>query len=99
MTVSRSIPNPEQQFQAVQVSFGVRFMLRDGTEFEGQVTQMSPGSAHVETDAQPSLGERIVAYVDHIGRIEGQAWRVLEDGFGITVEATSPWWRLLRRGF
>ena len=88
MTVSRSIPNPEQQFQAVQVSFGVRFMLRDGTEFEGQVTQMSPGSAHVEADAQPSLGERIVAYVDHIGRIEGQAWRVLEDGFGITVEAT-----------
>ena len=88
MSVSQSIPNPETQFQSVQVSFGVRFMLNNGTECEGQVTQMSPGSAQLETSARPGLGERIVAYVDHIGRIEGQAWRVETDGFGMTVEAT-----------
>ena len=88
MSVSQSIPNPETQFQSVQVSFGVRFMLNNGTECEGQVTQMSPGSAQLETSAKPGLGERIVAYVDHIGRIEGQAWRVEADGFGMTVEAT-----------
>ena len=88
MVASGSIPDPEQQFQAVQVCFGVRFMLSSGSEFEGQVVQMSPGSALLETEARPALGERVVAYVDHIGRIEGQAWRIEEDGFGVTVEAT-----------
>ena len=88
MSITRAIPDPETQFQAVQVEFSARFMLHDGTELEGQVTQMSPGSAQLETDARPKIGERIVAYVDHIGRIEGQAWRIEDDGFGMTVEAT-----------
>ena len=88
MSTSRAISNPETLFQAVRVEFSARFMLRDGTELEGQVTQMSPGSAQLETSARPTLGERIVAYVDHIGRIEGQAWRIEDDGFGMTVEAT-----------
>ena len=88
MIVRKDIPNPELQFQAVQVAFGGRLMLGDGSEFEGQIVQMSPGSAHIETDARPQVGERVIAYVDHIGRIEGHAWRVEDDGFGMTVDAT-----------
>ena len=88
MSVSRTIPNPETQFQSVQVEFGVRFMLDGGSEFEGQVTQMSPGSALLETQGRPALGERVIAYVDHIGRIEGVAWQIEDQGFGMTVEAS-----------
>lgn len=88
MQVSRSIPDPGEQFQAVTVSFDGRLMLADGEEHTGQVREMSPGSARVVSGARPALGERIIAYIDHIGRIEGRAWCVGEDGFGMTVEAT-----------
>ena len=89
MQTSRTtITDPETQFQAVQVSFSGRLMLRDGKEFDAEVTEMSPGSARMSCAARPSVGERIVAYVDHIGRIEGQAWRLDEGGFGMTVEAS-----------
>ena len=88
MQQSKTITDPETQFQSVQVSFAGRLMLRNGDEFDAKVVQMSPGSALVTCTARPVLGERIVAYVDHIGRIEGQAWRIEEGGFGMTVEAS-----------
>ena len=88
MSVSRTITDPETQFQSVQVGFSGRLMLANGGEFTGEVTEMSPGSARIVSDAKPSIGERIVAYVDHVGRIEGQAWRVDENSFGMTVEAS-----------
>lgn len=85
---STTIPDPENQFQAVQVSFAGRLMLRDGDEHDAEVIEMSPGSATIASKARPALGERVVAYVDHVGRIEGQAWRVHEGGFGMTVDAS-----------
>ena len=88
MQLTKPITDPETQFQAVQVSFSGRLMLRSGQEFDAEITQMSPGSARMASEARPSIGERIVAYVDHIGRIEGQTWCVDEDGFGMTVEAS-----------
>ena len=86
-TTSNTIPDPETQFQSVQVAFSGRLMLRNGSEFDGEVTEMSPGSARIATTARPVLGERVVAYVDHVGRIEGKAWRIDENGFGMTVDA------------
>lgn len=85
---STVIPDPETQFQSVQVSFSGRLMLRDGAEHDAEVTEMSPGSATIACDARPALGERVVAYVDHVGRIEGRAWRIHEGGFGMTVDAS-----------
>ena len=85
---STTIADPETQFQSVQVSFSGRLMLRNGTEYEAEIVQMSPGSARMVCEARPVLGERVVAYVDHIGRIEGKAWSVEEGGFGMTVDAT-----------
>ena len=88
MQQSKTIVDPSTQFQSVPVSFSGRLMLRNGQEYDAEVTQMSPGSAQMSCAARPILGERIVAYVDHIGRIEGQTWEITEDGFGMTVDAS-----------
>ena len=88
MSISRTITDPETQFQSVQVGFSGRLMLSSGEEFLGEITEMSPGSARIKTTGRPAIGERVIAYVDHIGRIEGQTWRVDDGGFGMTVEAT-----------
>ena len=88
MQTSQSIPDPGQQFQSVEVDFEGRLMLANGEEHKSHVVQMSPGSAQMRCEARPILGERVIAYVDHIGRIEGRTWCVDENGFGMTVEAS-----------
>jgi len=34
-------------------------------------------------------GERIIAYVDHLGRLEGHIARILQNGFAMTIAATA----------
>jgi hypothetical protein len=33
-------------------------------------------------------GERVIAYVDHLGRLEGKIARILDNGFAMTISAT-----------
>src|SRR5262249_42579286 len=40
----------------------------------------------------PEIGsedERVVAYIDHVGRLEGKIARVFQNGFAMTISATS----------
>jgi hypothetical protein len=34
-------------------------------------------------------GERVVAYVDHLGRLEGKIARIFQNGFAMTISATA----------
>ena len=63
-------------------------MLEDRSEHACQVIDMSPGNVSLRTDRIGSPGEKIIAYIDHIGRIEGVLTRTLEDGFAMTVVAS-----------
>lgn len=63
-------------------------MLRDHTEHACQILEMSPGTATMRTDCIAGIGERIIAYIDHLGRIEGEVVELLADGFVMTVLAS-----------
>ncbi len=41
------------------------------------------------TPVSGAIGERIVAYLDHIGRIEGEITRHFDGGFAMSVNATA----------
>jgi hypothetical protein len=74
--------------QRVNVTLLGRFMLEDRREFPCQTQNMSPGSLALTTPITGNIGERVVAYIDHIGRVEGQISRVFEGGFAMTINAT-----------
>jgi len=57
--------------QRVKVSLLGRYMLADHREFPCQVVDMSPGGMAVIAPVVGKLGDRVVAYVDHLGRLEG----------------------------
>jgi hypothetical protein len=80
-TIARSTRNYAQlpRFQRVKVSVLGRYMLADRREFPCQVLEMSPGDAVVVAPVSGNVGERVIAYLDHIGRIEG-AITTLSDG-------------------
>jgi hypothetical protein len=78
----------EAAFQNVAVDLHGRLMCADFNEFECVAVEMSPGEVLFKCGALPRTGERIISYIDHIGRIEGKVKRLNDDGFVISVNAT-----------
>jgi c-di-GMP-binding flagellar brake protein YcgR len=77
-----------RRFQRVTVSLLGRFMLEDRREYPCQTVDMSPGSLAVTSAVTGKVGERVVVYIDQIGRIEGQIIRTQADGFAMSISAT-----------
>lgn len=75
-------------FQNVAVDLHGRLMCADFNEFECVAVEMSPGEVLFKCGALPRLNERIVSYIDHIGRIEGKVKKLDMGGFVISVHAT-----------
>jgi len=49
---------------------------------------MSPGGLALLAPGIGNVGDRVVAYLDHIGRVEGKITRIIDNGFAMTVGAT-----------
>jgi hypothetical protein len=86
----RMLPLSEERrrFQRVRVNLLGRYMLMDRREFPCQVVDMSPGGMAVIAPVNGKAGERVIAYVDHLGRIEGNIVRQFTNGFAMTISAT-----------
>ncbi len=77
-----------RSFQRVRVKVYGRFMLEDRSEHPCQVIDMSPGDVAIRADQAGEPGERVIAYLDHLGRVEGVVTRITNDGFAMTVIAS-----------
>ncbi|MGA2566015.1 MAG: PilZ domain-containing protein [Pseudolabrys sp.] len=86
----RVLPLAEERrrHQRVKVNLLGRYMLADRREFPCQVVNMSPGGIAIIAPVSGNPGERVIAYVDHVGRLEGKIARMLDTGFAMTIEAT-----------
>jgi PilZ domain len=83
-----ALNDERRRFQRVRVNLLGRYMLADRREFPCQVVDMSPGGMAVIAPVNGKAGERVIAYVDHIGRLEGVIVRQFANGFAMTVSAT-----------
>ena len=84
------LPSAEEKrrFQRVKVHLLGRYMLPDRREFPCQVINMSPGGLALLGPGIGNVGDRVIAYLDHIGRVEGKITRIIDNGFAMTVGAT-----------
>jgi hypothetical protein len=80
-------PAERRRHQRVRVALLGRYMLGDRREFPCQTIDVSPGSVALLAPARGALGERVIAYFDHLGRVEGRVARHLENGFAMTISA------------
>lgn len=78
----------QRAFQRVAVKLEGRLMVPSEDEYVCMTVDMSPGDARFICAARPRPGDRIIAYIDHIGRIEGSVVKTTDDGFVITTVAT-----------
>jgi c-di-GMP-binding flagellar brake protein YcgR len=73
----------------VAVSLLGRYMLPSQNEYPCQVLNISPGGLALSTPTSAEIGDRVVVYVDHIGRIEGSVSRVFDGGFAILTHVSA----------
>ncbi len=85
----RALAEERRRFQRVSVNLLGRYMLADRREFPCQVVNMSPGGMAIIAPVSAQPGERIIAYVDHLGRLEGHVARLFQNGFAMTISATA----------
>ncbi len=88
MSAAPSSRSERRDFQRVHVKLYGRYMLEDRTEHPCQVVDMSPGNCSFISNHSGELGEKVIAYIDHIGRVEGVMTRTLPDGFAMTILAS-----------
>ncbi|CAN7290626.1 PilZ domain-containing protein [Rhizobium rhizogenes] len=80
--------NDQRTFQRVPINMQGRLMLASYEEYECLVTDMSPGDMYVTCLGRPRANERVVAYIDHLGRVEGHVVAVDGRGFSMSINAT-----------
>lgn len=77
-----------RRHQRVEVALLGRYMLASREEYACQTVNMSPGGALITAPVRGKVGERIVVYLEHVGRIEGEITRHAEQGFAMSISAT-----------
>lgn len=86
---SSNVQVPGDAAQRVTVNLNGRLMLiSNQTEFECRALDMSPTDVVFQCTAFPHGGERIVAYVDHIGRLECTVVKHVDHGFVCKLHIT-----------
>ena len=83
-----ALSEERRRHQRVRVNLLGRYMLPDRREFPCQVINMSPGGMALIAPVAGAAGDRVIAYVDHLGRLEGRIARTFENGFAMTIAAT-----------
>ena len=70
----------------VKVRLPGQFMRENRQEFACLTIDMSTGGVAFAADERVQIGERIIAYLAHIGRVEGRAVREFFGGFAISMK-------------
>ncbi len=71
----------------VRVSFTGRLMLPDHQEYDCTATEMTAERALFACSGIARNGDRVISYLQHIGRIEGTVTALTASGFVIAINA------------
>ena len=85
---TRTPSQDRRRHRRMKVALLGRYMLADRREYACQTTDMSPGGASIVAPVKGAVGERVVLYLEHIGRVEGEISRHTPQGFTVSIAAT-----------
>jgi hypothetical protein len=83
-----------RRYGRVAVALRGRYMLADGKEYDCQIVDVSPVGFAIRGPLAGDLGERVVAYVEELGRIEGVIVRRAADDEWFALDLRVPSSRL-----
>ena len=79
-----------RRFRRVHVDLLGRFMRADKQEFSCRMYDISIGGCALltQTPVPVEPGEKVIAYFDQLGRLEGPVARIFDGGFAMTLQAS-----------
>lgn len=77
-----------RRHKRVELTLLGRFMRASRNEYPCRLVDISVGGAAISSPVAVETGERIVAYFDQLGGLEGEVRRIAEDGFAVEFAAT-----------
>lgn len=77
-----------RHFQRVKINVIGRYMLANQQDYPCHIRNMSPGNLGLSGPVLGEIDEQIIAYIDHVGRVDGKITRVFDGGFAMGVNAT-----------
>ena len=77
-----------RRYQRVKISLLGRCMFTDRRECPCQLVEISPGDAVFVSPFCGEPGEKVIAYMDNIGRLEGTIVERVEHGFLMSISAS-----------
>jgi hypothetical protein len=81
-------PLERRRFERVKLALPGRYMLSDHTEHACWTINISRIGVALEGKPSGLIGERIVLYIDHIGRLEGMIARTFKASFAVKLQMT-----------
>ncbi|WOF74395.1 PilZ domain-containing protein [Parvibaculaceae bacterium PLY_AMNH_Bact1] len=87
-----------RQYERTNLSVAGRLMLPSGGEFPCDVEDISEGGIALHSQADGEIGDRVIVYLDRLGRFEGNLVRRFAGGFAIETRLqTNQRARLIER--
>lgn len=81
-----SAPHEDRRRHArLKISLFGKYMLTDRRELPCQTIDISAGGLALAAPVVGHIGQRVVVYLEHLGRLEGDIVRHLRDGFAIQL--------------
>jgi len=83
----RIVPD-RRRFKRFEIALLGRFMRQDKHEFPCKLNDISVGGAPLMSPVAPAEGEKIIAYFDQLGGLEGTVIRIFDGGFAMKFDIT-----------
>jgi PilZ domain len=81
------LADERRRHSRVKVRLPGQFMREDRSEYPCMTIDMSIGGVAFASEQRVEMGERIIAYLPQVGRLEGRAAREFRGGFAIKMKA------------
>jgi len=86
LSIAAELRQNRRRHARVKVSLFGRYMLSDRRELPCQTIDASAGGLSLAAPMRGDIGQRVVVYLEHLGRLEGQIVRHIDAGFALQLQ-------------
>jgi PilZ domain len=79
----------KRRHRRIKTRLQARYMLPDLREFACLVIDVAEGGIALTGTLEGEIGDRIIVYIDRLGRVEGNIVRGFEGGFGVALTGST----------
>jgi hypothetical protein len=82
-------PSDRRRHSRLKTRLLGRYMLADRRESRCTIDNVSLGGISVNAPERGLIGETVIVYIDHIGRVEGKIVRLMDGGFAVSLAGSA----------